>query len=108
MSTEIDFEKQNWALSAHLKSSNSLVRAKHPSELIEGICAAITDQSPYVLAWVGIKNNDALKTVTVLGSHGSDSEYADGSDVTWSVDAQSGRGHWVLYSIWAFSAYNGL
>jgi putative nucleotidyltransferase with HDIG domain len=68
------------------------VRAKHPSELIEGICAAITDQSPYVLAWVGIKNNDALKTVTILGSHGPASEYADGIDVTWSVDAQSGRG----------------
>ena len=92
MATEIDFERQNWALSAHLKSSNSLVRAKHSSELIEGICAAITDQSPYVLAWVGIKNNDALKTVTISGFKGVASEYVDGLDITWATDLVSGSG----------------
>ena len=92
MATEIDFEKQNWALSAHAMTSSVLVRSKTIGELIEGVCSAIVNQPPYILAWVGIKNNDALKTVTILGSHGPASEYADGIDVTWSVDAQSGRG----------------
>jgi putative nucleotidyltransferase with HDIG domain len=92
MATEIDFEKQNWALSAHAMASSVLVRSKTIGELIEGVCGAIVNQPPYILAWVGIKNNDALKTVTILGSHGPASEYADGIDVTWSVDAQSGRG----------------
>lgn len=92
MAAEIDFEKQNWALSAHAMTSSVLVRSKTIGELIEGVCSAIVNQPPYILAWVGIKNNDALKTVTILGSHGPASEYADGIDVTWSVDAQSGRG----------------
>ena len=92
MATEIDFEKQNWALSAHAMASSALVRSKTSGELIEGVCSAIVNQPPYILAWVGIKNNDPLKKVTVIGSHGVASEYANGIEVTWSADDTSGKG----------------
>ena len=92
MATEIDFEKQNWALSAHAMASSVLVRSKTIGELIEGVCGAIANQPPYILAWVGIKNNDALKTVTISGFKGIASGYVDGLDITWATDLVSGSG----------------
>lgn len=92
MATEIDIQKQNWALSAHAKASSALVRSRSETELIEGVCTAIVNQEPYILAWVGIAKHDASKTVQVLGTHGIAAEYANGIDVKWSVDTAAGGG----------------
>ena len=92
MATEIDLKKQNWALSAHTKASSALVRSRTASDLIEGVCDAIVNQEPYILAWVGIAEHDAPKTVKVLGTHGVAAEYANGIDVKWSADTSAGRG----------------
>ena len=92
MATEIDLKKQNWALSAHAKASSALVRSRTASDLIEGVCNAIVNQEPYILAWVGIAEHDAPKTVKVLGTHGIAAEYANGIDVKWSADTSAGSG----------------
>lgn len=87
-----DLQKQNWALLAHAKASLALVRSNNRDELISGVCNAIVNQSPYILAWVGLAMHDNLKTVQVIGSHGVAADYAKGIDVKWSPDTSAGKG----------------
>ena len=87
-----DLQKQNWALLAHAKASLALVRSDNRDDLISGVCNAIVNQSPYILAWVGLAMHDNLKTVQVIGSHGVAADYAKGIDVKWSPDTSAGKG----------------
>ncbi len=87
-----DLQKQNWALLAHAKASSVLVRSSNKDDLIEGVCGAIVHQAPYILAWVGLAMQDALKTVKVIGAHGVAADYANGIDIKWSSDTPAGRG----------------
>ena len=92
MLNENDLQKQNWALLAHAKASSALVRSTNRDDLIEGVCNAIVNQPPYVLAWVGLANHDPLKTVSVIGAHGAAADYAKGIDIKWSIDTPEGQG----------------
>lgn len=87
-----DLQKQNWALLAHAKASSALVRSNNRDELIEGVCNAIVNQPPYILAWVGLAMHDDLKTVQVIGAHGVAADYAKGIDVKWTADTSAGQG----------------
>ena len=87
-----DLQKQNWALLAHAMASSALVRSNNRDDLISGVCNAIVNQSPYILAWVGLAMHDNLKTVQVIGSHGAAADYAKGIDVKWSPDTSAGKG----------------
>lgn len=87
-----DFQKQNWALLAHAKASLALVRSNNRDDLISGVCNAIVNQPPYILAWVGLAMHDNLKTVQVIGTHGAAAGYAKGIDVKWSPDTPAGQG----------------
>ena len=87
-----DLQKQNWALLAHAKASSALVHSNNRDELIEGVCNAIVNQPPYILAWVGLAMQDDLKTVQVIGAHGVAADYAKGIDVKWSPDTSAGKG----------------
>lgn len=87
-----DLQKQNWALLAHAKASSALVRSNSRDELIEGVCSAIVNQPPYILAWVGLAMHDDLKTVQVIGAHGVAADYAKGIDVKWAADTSAGQG----------------
>ena len=87
-----DLQKQNWALLAHAMASSALVRSNNRDDLISGVCNAIVNQSPYILAWVGLAMHDNLKTVQVIGSHGVAADYAKGIDVKWSPDTSAGKG----------------
>jgi putative nucleotidyltransferase with HDIG domain len=92
MLNENDLQKQNWALLAHAKASSALVRSTNRDDLIEGVCNAIVNQPPYVLAWVGLANHDPLRTVSVIGAHGAAADYAKGIDIKWSIDTPEGQG----------------
>ena len=85
-------EKQLWALEAYANSAQVLSRAKTPEELIQGVCEGITKQYPYVIAWVGIAENNTEKTVRVAGMSGKAKAYAQGIVVTWDGSKPNGRG----------------
>ena len=87
-----DLQKQNWALLAHAKASSALVRSSNRDDLIEGVCSAIANQPPYLLAWVGLAINDRFKTVQVIGAYGVAAEYTKGIDIKWSADTPVGLG----------------
>lgn len=85
-------EKQLWALEAYANAAKVLTHAKTPTELIQGVCEGITNQYPYVVAWVGIAQNDLYKTVQVAGMSGEAKAYAENIDVSWASDNLKGQG----------------
>jgi len=83
---------QNWALSAFSIAALALGRARSAEGLLQSICEAITRQSVYVLAWVGIAEDGPDKKIRVAASAGSAAGYLDGLDLSWSEDEPSGQG----------------
>ena len=83
---------QNWALSAFSVAAVALGRAHSTDALLQCICEAITHQSPYVFAWVGIAEDGPGKKIQIAASAGSAAGYLDGLHLSWSADQPWGRG----------------
>jgi PAS domain S-box-containing protein len=83
---------QNWALSAFSVAAVALGRAHSADALLQCICEAITHQSPYVFAWVGIAEDGPDKKIRIAASAGSAAGYLDGLHLSWSADQPMGRG----------------
>ena len=87
-----ELEKRGWALSALSEAAAALARANSTELLIQEVCEAIASQGPYVLAWVGRAEDDAFKTVKVVGAAGAAAGYIKNIVVSWSQAEQTGRG----------------
>lgn len=87
---EHQLSAQNWALSAFSIAALALGRARSPESLLQAICEAITAQSVYVLAWVGIAEDGPEKGIRVAASAGNARDYLDGLALTWREDEASG------------------
>ena len=83
---------RNWALSAFSSAALALGRAQSAEGLLQSICEAITRESTYALAWVGIAEDGPDKRVRFAGVAGSAVGYLDGLQVSWSEDDPMGRG----------------
>jgi PAS domain S-box-containing protein len=83
---------KSWALSAYAGAALALGRKHTTESLFESICAAITRESEYTLAWIGIAEEDAAKNVRIAAAAGSGIGYMDGLHVSWSEDDPMGRG----------------
>ncbi|HMD75867.1 MAG TPA: PAS domain S-box protein [Terracidiphilus sp.] len=83
---------QNWALSAYAFAALALGRV-HSSEslLLQAICEAITRESIYVLAWVGIAEEGPEKKIRIAASAGKAIRYLDGLNLSWSEDGTWGK-----------------
>lgn len=88
----MQLEKQIWALEAFVNSVHVLTRSKNEEALISGVCDCITNQESYLIAWVGISQNDTAKTVRVAGISGKAKAYAQGLEVSWDESLSSGQG----------------
>jgi PAS domain S-box-containing protein len=89
---EHQLSAQNWALSAYAIAALALGRA-HNSEsmLLKAICEAITDQSAYVLAWIGIAEDGPEKKIRIAAVAGKAMGYIDGLNLSWSEDVAWGK-----------------
>jgi PAS domain S-box-containing protein len=83
---------QNWALSAFSIAALALGRSRSAKDLLQSICEAITQQSVYVLAWIGIAEDGPDKQVRVAASAGSAAGYLDKLHISWSENERSGQG----------------
>jgi PAS domain S-box-containing protein len=83
---------QNWALSAFSIAALALGHARTAEGLLQAICEAITRQSVYVLAWVGIAEEGLDKKIRVAASAGSAVGYLDQLPICWSEDEALGQG----------------
>lgn len=89
---KLELEKRGWALSALSEAAAVLARADSTDLLVAEVCSAIAAQGPYVLAWVGKAEDDANKTVKVMGGAGLAISYIENIVVSWSDQSISGMG----------------
>lgn len=71
--------------------NEALVRAKNESELLERVCRLIVEQGGYHLAWVGMRIDDAARSVKPVAQAGYEEGYLEGLNITWA-DEERGRG----------------
>jgi PAS domain S-box-containing protein len=83
---------KRWALSAYAGAAAALWQKHSPETLLEAICQAITRESVYVLAWVGIAENGPGKPIRVAAASGSALGYLDGLKLSWAEDGPAGHG----------------
>ena len=82
---------KRWALSAYAGAALALGRQHTTESLLEDICAAITQESAYVLACVGIAEDDLDKRIRVVAASGNALSYLDGLDWSWSEEHIGGH-----------------
>jgi PAS domain S-box-containing protein len=82
---------QNWALSAYAGAALALAPARHSQDLLRAVCEAITRESIYVLAFVGIAEDGPGRPVRVAAATGSAASYLDGMHLSWAEDEQTGK-----------------
>jgi PAS domain S-box-containing protein/putative nucleotidyltransferase with HDIG domain len=83
---------QNWALSAYAAATLALGRARTAEGLLQEICEAVTRDSVYLLAWIGIAEDGPDKPVRIAAAAGPSLSYLDGVQVSWSAETQMGKG----------------
>ncbi len=79
------------ALKTISECNQLLVRATSESALLHEVCRLIVETGGYRLAWVGFRENDAGKSVSIAAYAGCDEGYLAGLQVTWA-DCERGRG----------------
>jgi PAS domain S-box-containing protein len=89
--SELLLKAQNWALAAYASAALALGR-EHSTEalLLQSICEAITRESNYVFAWVGIAEDGPDKKIRVAAGAGGSGSYLDGLRLSWSEEEEAG------------------
>jgi PAS domain S-box-containing protein len=82
---------QNWALSAYAGAALALSPARDSQDLLRAVCEAITRESVYVLAWIGIAEDGPGKLVRIAAATGSAVNFLNGLHLSWAEDEQTGK-----------------
>jgi PAS domain S-box-containing protein len=89
--SEAAVQRANRALRTLGECNEALVRAATESELLDSICRLIVEIGGYRLAWVGVPEQDAAKTVRPVAHYGHDDGYLATANISWA-DSELGRG----------------
>ncbi|HET8872001.1 MAG TPA: GAF domain-containing protein, partial [Aquabacterium sp.] len=73
------------------ESSSMLLRAKREDELLQDICNLAVSVGGYVMAWVGMAEQDPGKTVRPIAKAGQCGDYLDTQVISWG-DNENGQG----------------
>jgi len=88
---EVEYERLNRALSLVSKTASVLIRVNDEKILFSEICKLAVGTGGYLLAWVGIAENDVAKSVRPVAQFGFEARYLDNLNITWA-DTELGRG----------------
>lgn len=69
-----------------------MIRATDETKLMEDACRAIVDIGGYRMAWVGIAEKDAAKSVRPIAWAGVNGDYVGQAEVSWNEEDERGRG----------------
>lgn len=81
-----------FALRAYAAAATALMKASTPIGLMEQVCEAITKDSPFRFAWVGVAEQDAEQSVRVLAGAGPAEGYLRNMQLSWSEKKAIGNG----------------
>ena len=88
---EQTLRRLNRTLRTLSRGNEALVRAASEPELLRAMCRVIVETGGYRMAWVGIAEPDAAKTVTPVAWAGEVGNYLGKAQITWA-DEPRGRG----------------
>ena len=86
-----EVKRLNRALLAVSRCNQELVLGDNEKELLEKVCQIIVNTGGYRMAWVGMPEDDAEKTIRVAAQSGDTSGYLQSIQVSWA-DTPVGRG----------------
>jgi PAS domain S-box-containing protein len=86
------YARQHWALSAYARSSQSLVHSDTFIEMVQGVCAAVVDESIYTLCCVGLIEPPTEANVKFIAAAGPSIRYIDELKISSSEKVEEGRG----------------
>lgn len=94
MKHEVDdsISLKNWALSAYVRVTDSLLRINTVETLMQDVCEEIASQDEFPLVWVGKTINDEKKSIEIAAASGRSRDYLDGIEISWSEDTELGNG----------------
>jgi len=68
-----------------------LARSENEREMLTEICRLVVETGDYLMAWVGLANHDADKSVRPIAQFGYVEGYLDNPNITWA-DTEMGQG----------------
>jgi diguanylate cyclase len=83
-------ERANHSLRTLSAGKSALLRAQNESDLLQAMCDVAVDTGTYVMAWAGIAQHDADKTILPVARAGAGIEYLDVQKTSWG-DSELGR-----------------
>src|SRR5262245_10221896 len=88
---EAELRRLNRALRMLSDSNQALIRATDEAALLREICRIAVEVGGYRMAWVGVPEHDAEKSVRVAAVVGFEAGYIEAMRITWA-DELHGRG----------------
>ena len=88
---EAELHRLNRALRALSATDQAMVRAQDESELLQETCRILVEEGGYRMAWVGLAEQHAGKTVRPVAHAGTEEGYLKSLRITWA-DTARGRG----------------
>jgi two-component system, sensor histidine kinase and response regulator len=79
------------ALRTARQCSQLLIRAQNEDQLMHDICRLAVEVGGYRMAWVGLAENDAARSVRPVASFGFNDDYLASAQISWA-DVERGRG----------------
>jgi diguanylate cyclase (GGDEF)-like protein len=81
----------NRSLRLLIDCNQMLIHAEDESALLNDVCRLVVEGGHYLMAWVGVPEQDAARSVRPVARFGRDYGYVESLNLTWA-DAERGRG----------------
>ncbi len=88
---EVALLRLNRTLQTLSRGNEVLVRTTSEAALLDAMCQVIVETSDYRMAWIGVPQQDAGKSVTPVAWAGEIGQYLEKAQITWA-DTLRGRG----------------
>jgi PAS domain S-box-containing protein len=90
----VELERQRLTRALRLLSDCNLclVQGDDEQTLYSDVCNLVVDSGGYLMAWVGVAEQDANKSVRPVAQSGGASAYLDSIRISWDGNKETGRG----------------
>jgi len=90
--TSKELTRLNRILQTLYQCNHALIRATDEHELLQSVCEILVKVGGIRLAWVGVCEDDAEKTVRPVAMAGYGLDYVENAKISWSDQTERGRG----------------
>jgi PAS domain S-box-containing protein len=90
--TSKELTRLNRILRTLYQCNHALIHATDEHELLQSVCEILVKVGGIRLAWVGVCEDDAQKTVRPVAMAGYGLDYVQNAEISWSDQTERGRG----------------